>query len=70
MSDTLDPSHILNTGFGFWSSKVLLTAVEFEVFTTLSGKAMSGEELGNKLGLRHLGLLRHVGGAQIPRARR
>ena len=56
MSDTLDPSHILNTGFGFWSSKVLLTAVEFEVFTTLSGKAMSGEELGNKLGLHPRGI--------------
>ena len=28
MSDTWDPSRVLNTGFGFWSSKVLLTAVQ------------------------------------------
>ena len=51
MSDTCDPSRVLNTGFGFWSSKVLLTAVELEVFTALSGKKLTGEELGSKLGL-------------------
>ena len=51
MSDTCDPSWLLNTGFGFWSSKVLLTAVELEVFTALSGKKLTGEELGSKLGL-------------------
>jgi hypothetical protein len=28
MSDTVDPSRILDTGFGFWSSKVLLTGRE------------------------------------------
>lgn len=56
MSDSLDPSRILNTGFGFWSSKVLLTAVEFEVFTALSGKKMTGEELGRKLGLHPRGI--------------
>ena len=32
--DTLrGPSRILEVGFGFWQSKVLLTAVELEVFT-------------------------------------
>jgi Dimerisation domain len=51
MSDTNNPSHILDVGFGFWSSKVLLTAVELEVFTALSGTKLTGEELGNKLGL-------------------
>ena len=56
MSDTLDPSRILDAGFGFWSSKVLLTAIEMEVFTVLSGKKMTGEELGNKLGLHPRGI--------------
>jgi len=56
MSDTLDPSRILNTGFGFWSSKVLLTAVELEVFSQLGGKMMTGEELGGKLGLHPRGI--------------
>ena len=31
----LDPSPILQTAFAFWSSKVLLTAVELDVFTKL-----------------------------------
>jgi predicted O-methyltransferase YrrM len=56
MSDTLDPSRILDAGFGFWSSKVLLTAIEMEVFTVLSGKSMTGEELGDKLGLHPRGI--------------
>src|ERR671919_853710 len=56
MTETLDPSRILGAGFGFWSSKVLLTAVEFEVFTILQGKKMTGEELGNKLGLHPRGI--------------
>jgi predicted O-methyltransferase YrrM len=34
----------------------LLTAVEFEVFTALSGKKMTGEELGHKLGLHPRGI--------------
>jgi precorrin-6B methylase 2 len=52
----LDPSRILSAGFGFWISKVLLTAVEFEVFTILSGKTMTGDELGRKLGLHPRGV--------------
>ena len=56
MSDTLNPSRILDAGFGFWSSKVLLTAIELEVFTVLSGKSMTGEELGDKLGLHPRGI--------------
>ena len=31
MNAALDPSPILQTAFGFWQSKVLLTAVEFGV---------------------------------------
>ena len=46
-----DPSRILEVGFGFWASKVLLTAVELDVFTKLSDRSLSGEELGQELGL-------------------
>jgi hypothetical protein len=35
MNSRLDPSHIMQTATAFWASKVLLTAVELELFTTL-----------------------------------
>jgi hypothetical protein len=41
-----DPGRILQTAFAFWSSKVLLTAVEFAVFTRLGSGRMKGAELG------------------------
>ncbi|HYG78150.1 MAG TPA: methyltransferase [Planctomycetota bacterium] len=47
----IDPSPILQTAFAFWSSKVLLTAVEFGVFTKLANRSMTGAELGAELGL-------------------
>ncbi len=47
----LNPSGILQTAFSFWSSKVLLTAVEFGVFTKLGGRQMTGAELGAEVGL-------------------
>jgi hypothetical protein len=46
-----DPSPILQTAFAFWSSKVLLTAVELGVFTRLGEQRISGIELGKQLGL-------------------
>lgn len=45
------PSTILQTAFGFWGSKVLLTAVEVGVFTTLGGRRLTGTELGKELRL-------------------
>src|SRR6186713_1160540 len=45
------PDAILQTAFSFWSSKVLLTAVEFGVFTKLAGRKLTGAELGAELGL-------------------
>jgi methyltransferase family protein len=56
MNTKIDASHILKTGFGFWESKVLLTAVELELFSVLSGKRMSGEDLGSKLGFHPRGI--------------
>jgi hypothetical protein len=55
-SPELDPSAILQTAFAFWSSKVLLTAVEFGVFTKLRDRRISGEELGAELGLHPRGV--------------
>jgi precorrin-6B methylase 2 len=45
----LDPSSILQIAFGFWNSKVLLTAVELGVFTKLAGRRLTGAELGAEL---------------------
>jgi alkyl hydroperoxide reductase subunit AhpC/SAM-dependent methyltransferase len=45
----LNPSSILQTAFGFWNSKVLLTAVELGVFTKLAGRRLTGPELGVEL---------------------
>ena len=46
-----DPGAILQTAFAFWSSKVLLTAVEFDVFTKLGDRRVTGAELGAEVGL-------------------
>lgn len=51
-----DASRILEIGFGFWPSKVLLTAVKMGVFTKLGGSSMTGEELGSALGLHPRGI--------------
>lgn len=46
-----NPSAILQTAFSFWSSKVLLTAVEFGLFTRLGDRRLTGAELGAELKL-------------------
>src|SRR3954471_22165124 len=51
MNSALDPSSILQTAFGFWHSKVLLTAVEFGLFTKLANRRLTGAELGAELKL-------------------
>jgi hypothetical protein len=51
-----DVARILEVGLGFWPSKVLLTAVELEVFTKLGAGPMTGEELGRALGLHPRGI--------------
>lgn len=56
MSPALNPSAILQTAFSFWSSKVLLTAVEFGVFTRLSNRRLTGAELGAELRLHPRGI--------------
>ncbi len=46
-----DPGHIMQVGMGFMGSKVLLSAVELELFTHLGGDALTGDELREKLSL-------------------
>jgi len=52
----LDPGPILQTSFAFWSSKVLLTAVEFGLFTKLGNRRITGTELGTELELHQRGI--------------
>ena len=52
----VSPKRILDTGFAFWGSKVLLTAVELGVFTALGNRAMTGDELGKALKLHPRGI--------------
>jgi len=55
MSTPLDPSHIMQTATGYWSSKVLLTAVGMDLFTVLGERALTARELGDALGLHPRG---------------
>jgi precorrin-6B methylase 2 len=47
----VSPDHILQTGLAFWGSKVLLSAVELELFTELAKAPGTLEELQRRLGL-------------------
>jgi len=46
-----NPAQILQTAFGFWSSKVLLSAVELGVFSTLGPRRMTGDAIAREVGL-------------------
>src|SRR3954454_21838436 len=45
------PDHILQVGFSFWSCKVLLSAIELELFTELARHPLTGIEMQGRLGL-------------------
>lgn len=48
-----NPEQIMQIGTGFWASKILLSAVKFQIFTTLAEKkAMSATELKSHLGFK------------------
>jgi O-methyltransferase domain/Dimerisation domain len=51
----IDHSPILQTAFAFWSSKVLLSAVEFGLFTHLAERCLTADELGAELQLHPRG---------------
>jgi hypothetical protein len=57
MSEHHDPSPILQTAFGFWGSKVLLTAVELGVFSRLGARGgFTAGQLEKDLGLHPRGV--------------
>jgi predicted transcriptional regulator len=51
MSEQPSPERILETGLAFWSSKVLLSAIEMEVFTELAHGPEEFDSLTGRLGL-------------------
>ena len=51
MAETLTPERILQTGFGFWASKTLLSAVELGLFTELAAGPQSLGDLSKQLSL-------------------
>lgn len=51
LKDQLDPSRIIQIGMGFWPPKTVLSAVELQLFTQLGTELMTGEEIGERLGL-------------------
>jgi len=55
MKEQLNPSHIMQTATSFWASKVLLTAVEFDLFTVLADEAKTASQLGELIGLHPRG---------------
>jgi hypothetical protein len=55
MTTPLDPKPILDVGFGFWSSKALLSAVDLGVFTELAVKPRTRDQLGAALGMHPRG---------------
>jgi Dimerisation domain len=56
MTQSLAPDAILQTAFGFWNSKVLLSNVELGLFTVLADRRLTGPELGEELGLHSRGI--------------
>src|SRR6516165_797716 len=51
-----DPGPILQTAFAFWSSKVLLSAVQVGLFTKPVHPQITGAELGAEIGLHPRGI--------------
>jgi O-methyltransferase domain/Dimerisation domain len=45
------PDLIMQIGMGFWASKVLLSAVELQLFTHLDGRSLSSDELATAMHL-------------------
>ncbi len=50
------PDAILQTAFGFWNSKVLLTAVTFDLFTKLGQRRLTGAQIRKELSLHPRGI--------------
>ena len=48
---TATPARIMEVGLAFWPAKVLLSAIELGLFTTLGATSMSGRDLQSALQL-------------------
>lgn len=51
MNPNVNPAHIMQIGTGFMASKVLLSAVELELFTVLAAHPQNAAQIGDRLGL-------------------
>ena len=51
LMSSLSPARLMEVGMAFWPAKVLLSAIELGLFTTLGAKAMTGAEPQSALGL-------------------
>src|SRR5262249_16080790 len=51
-----DPDRLIQIGMGFWPAKTLLSAVELDLFTVLSDKALTARQLQNALELHPRGV--------------
>src|SRR5215475_9054789 len=49
------PDRILQLGYAFREAKVLLCAVEFDVFSTLAGKSLTWNELADSISMHPRG---------------
>ena len=47
------PDPIFQMATGFWVSKTIMTAVELEVFSKLSGKSVNIDEIQNMLNIEN-----------------
>lgn len=52
----VNPARIMQTGMGFWSSKILLTAVNLRLFTILDDNELSGNEIRKRTGIHERSL--------------
>jgi hypothetical protein len=55
-SRNLSPEAIMQLGFGYWSSKTLLSAIELGLFTELAGGPLDAEVIARRLKLHTRGL--------------
>src|SRR5258706_9406117 len=51
MAQEITPDAIMQLGFGYWGSKVLLSAVELGLFTELAKEPLTREEVRQRFGL-------------------
>ena len=56
MDPDTNPSKIMQVGLGFWASKVLLAAIDFDLFTLLSSGPKDVHEIKNALNIHERGL--------------